>query len=303
MSVASPTIAADDPSTQSDRVGRGIAVALAVYLSLVAWPVWRFARSSGETLPLLAHLAILGYTLLLLAAPARARRAAMDWLVLTIGPVMYVELRWIIAGVGLPHRDAWAIAWERALFPTNPSATLAPRFSSLALSEALHLAYAAYYLLVYLPPIALYLRGRRDAFMATVLALTIVYGICFVTYAAFPVDGPRYLVGPAAAPDGPVRAFVLALLDQGSSRGTAFPSSHVAASVVSSLCALQYQRRVGVFIAVVTAALTVATVYGGFHYAVDALVGVILGGLAWLASVGVLKALASRGAHNATAAW
>jgi membrane-associated phospholipid phosphatase len=303
MSVASPTIAADDPSTQSDRVGRGIAVAVAVYLSLVAWPVWRFARSSGETLPLLAHLAILGYTLLLLAAPARARRAAMDWLVLTIGPVMYVELRWIIAGVGLPHRDAWAIAWERALFPTNPSATLAPRFSSLALSEALHLAYAAYYLLVYLPPIALYLRGRRDAFMATVLALTIVYGICFVTYAAFPVDGPRYLVGPAAAPDGPVRAFVLALLDQGSSRGTAFPSSHVAASVVSSLCALQYQRRVGVFIAVVTAALTVATVYGGFHYAVDALVGVILGGLAWLASVGVLKALASRGAHNATAAW
>jgi membrane-associated phospholipid phosphatase len=303
MSVASPTITADDPSTQSDRVGRGIAVALAVYLSLVAWPVWRFARSSGETLPLLAHLAILGYTLLLLAAPARARRAAMDWLVLTIGPVMYVELRWIIAGVGLPHRDAWAIAWERALFPTNPSATLAPRFSSLALSEALHLAYAAYYLLVYLPPIALYLRGRRDAFMATVLALTIVYGICFVTYAAFPVDGPRYLVGPAAAPDGPVRAFVLALLDQGSSRGTAFPSSHVAASVVSSLCALQYQRRVGVFIAVVTAALTVATVYGGFHYAVDALVGVILGGLAWLASVGVLKALASRGAHNATAAW
>ena len=303
MSVASSTVTADDPPTRSDHVGRGIAIALAIYLALVTWPVWRYSRSSGETFPLLAHLAILGYTLLLLAAPVRARRAPLDWLVLTIGPVMYVELRWIIAGVGLPHRDAWAVAWERALFPSDPSATLAPRFPSLALSEVLHLAYAAYYLLVYLPPIALYLRGRRDAFMATVLALTIVYGVCFITYAVLPVDGPRYLVGPAAAPDGPVRAFVLALLEQGSSRGTAFPSSHVAASVVSSLCALQYQRRAGVVVAVVTAALTVATVYGGFHYAVDALVGVILGGLAWLASVGVLKALASRGAHSATAAW
>ncbi len=303
MSVASTSIAVEDPQSRSDRIGRGIALALATYLTPVTWPIWRFAQTSGDPLPLIAHLAILGYALLLLAAPVRLRRVPLDWLVLTIGPVMYVELRWIIAGVGVPHRDAWAITWEHALFPSNPSATLAPRLASLALSEALHLAYAAYYLLVYLPPIALYLRGRRDEFVATMLALTIVYGVCFVTYAFVPVDGPRYLVGPAAAPDGPIRSFVLALLDQGSSRGTAFPSSHVAASIVSSLCALQYQRRVGVVVSIVTAALTVATVYGGFHYAVDALVGVILGGVTWLASVGVLKALASRGAHNATAAW
>jgi membrane-associated phospholipid phosphatase len=303
MSVASPTIAAADCWSPSDRIGRAIAIALAVYLTLATWPILRFARSSGDPLPLIAHLAILAYTLLLLAAPVRVRRVPLDWLVLTIGPVMYVELRWIIAGVGAAHRDAWAIAMEAALFPSNPSATLAPRFASPALSEALHLAYAAYYLLVYLPPIALYLRGRRDEFVATVLALTIVYGVCFVTYAVLPVDGPRYLVGPAAAPDGPIRSFVLALLDQGSSRGTAFPSSHVAASVVSSLCALQYQRRVGIVVTVVTTALTVATVYGGFHYAVDALVGVILGGVTWLASVGVLKVWGSRGAHSATAAW
>jgi membrane-associated phospholipid phosphatase len=215
---------------------------------------------------------------------------------------MYVELRWIIAGLGMPHRDALVIEWERALFPTNPSATLAPRVHVAMVSEMLHLAYAAYYLLIYLPPIALYLRGQRDAFVSTMLALTVVYGICFVAYALFPVDGPRYLVGAAAAPEGPIRSFVLTLLDRGSSRGTAFPSSHVAASVVSSLCALRYQRSVGVVVTLLTAALTVATVYGGFHYAVDALVGVILGGLAWTVSIGALAPLASRGAHSATAA-
>jgi membrane-associated phospholipid phosphatase len=302
MSVASSTITADDDVGRSDRIGRAIAIALATYLAIVSWPIGRYVAASGTTLPLVIHVAILGYTLALLAAPLALRRTAMDWLTLTIGPLMYVELRWIIAGVGAPHRDALVVGWERALFPSDPSATLAPQWHVAALSELLHLAYASYYLLVYLPPIALYLRGRRDAFVSTILALTVVYGVCFVTYAIFPVDGPRYLVGAAAAPEGSIRSFVLTLLDRGSSRGTAFPSSHVAASVVSALCALRHQRNVGVAVTVATAALTLSTVYGGFHYAVDALVGVILGGLAWLISAGVLEPLASRGSHSATAA-
>ncbi len=302
MSVASSTLAADDPAGSSDRLGRGIAIALATYLAVATGPIWRHAATTGGIAPVIVHVAILGYTLALLVAPAALRRAAMDWLTLTIGPVMYVELRWIIAGLGMPHHDAIVVGWERALFPSNPSATLAPRVHVAIVSEMLHLAYAAYYLLIYLPPIALYLRGRRDAFVSTMLALTVVYGICFVTYALFPVDGPRYLVGAAAAPEGPIRSFVLTLLDRGSSRGTAFPSSHVAASVVSALCALRYQRAVGVAVTLVTVLLVIATVYGGFHYAVDALVGVFLGGLAWIVSVGALAPLASRGAHSATAA-
>lgn len=301
MSVASSTIAADDVFGRSDRIGRAIAIALATYLALFTWPIARYVAATGATMPLVVHLTILGYTLALLAAPVTLRRPAMDWLTLTIGPLMYVELRWIIAGIGAPHRDALVMEWERALFPSNPSATLAPQWHVPALSELLHAAYASYYLLVYLPPIVLFLRGRRDAFVSTMLALTVVYGVCFVTYALFPVDGPRYLVGAAAAPEGPVRSFVLTLLDRGSSRGTAFPSSHVAASVVSALCALRHQRSLGIAVTVATAALTLATVYGGFHYAVDALVGVILGGLAWLVSA-ALEPLASRDSHSATAA-
>ena len=302
MSVASPVVTVHDRANRSDRIARGIAIALAAYLAIATWPIWRFVQMGTTVAPLVLHLAILGYTLALLVAPVAIRRRALDWLVLTIGPVMYIELRWIIAGIGMPHRDGLVMAWEAAIFPTNPSATLAPRWNVAAMSELLHLAYAGYYLLVYVPPILLYARRRRDAFVSTVLALVLVYGVCFVTYALFPVDGPRYLVGPAAAPEGTVRSFVLTLLDRGSSRGTAFPSSHVAASVVSALCALRYQPAVGIVVTVVTAALTVATVYGGFHYAVDALVGVVLGGLAWAASLALGRALDSRGEHSATAA-
>jgi membrane-associated phospholipid phosphatase len=302
MDVASPLPSAIDADRRSDQIARSVGRAIIVYLVVSTWPVWLHARATGSVAPLALHLAALSYASAVLAARGPIRRPALDWLVLTVGPFMYVELRWIIAGIGMPHHDALLVAWEGRLFPSNPSASLAPQWGSRVLSEGLHLAYASYYLLVYVPPILLYVRRRRDAFVATMLALAIVYGVCFVTYALFPVDGPRYLVGPAAAPDGPVRRFVLALLERGSSRGTAFPSSHVAASLVSALCAFQYSRRVGVVVSSLALALTVATVYGGFHYAVDALVGVMLGALSWAASVGVWTGLDSRGAHTATAA-
>ncbi|MFL5607214.1 MAG: phosphatase PAP2 family protein, partial [Gemmatimonadaceae bacterium] len=249
-----------------------------------------------------AHLLVVLAIGALLVSRRPALRPLRDWMPLAVGPFLYVELRWLIQGVGRPHADALVQGWERAIFPTNPAATWAPHLPSLALSEALHFAYASYYFLVLLPPILLYLRGRRTEYAATLLALALVYAVCFTTYLVFPVDGPRYLLGPAAAPAGPVRSVVLHLLAAGSSRGTAFPSSHVAASVVASLSALRYQPRVGVVVALLTAGLTLGTVYGGFHYGVDALAGVIVGVVSWLAATALWRALSTPGAQSATAA-
>jgi membrane-associated phospholipid phosphatase len=137
----------------------------------------------------------------------------------------------------------------------------------------------------------LFFTGARRKLAATTLALVLVYAVCFVVYPLFPVDGPRFLLGPAPAPDGPVRSYVLALREHGSSRGTAFPSSHVAASTVAALCALQHQRRLGWIAASIAAGLTIATVYGGFHYAVDALAGLMLGVAVWLLSNAIWRAL------------
>ena len=215
--------------------------------------------------------------------------------------------------MGRPHADVTVLGWEHALFGGNPSATWAAHLPYVALSEALHLSYASYYLLVLLPPVVLYVRGARTEFARTefartLLALALVYAACFSTYLLFPVDGPRYLVGPAHAPDGPVRAFVLHLLAAGSSRGTAFPSSHVAASVVATLCALRADRRLGIPIAILTTGLTLGTVYGGFHYGVDALAGLITGlstfgisSVAWR-MISSSSAEMDTGAQSATAA-
>lgn len=293
-----PYPAVDQPADRAARLSNAV---IAAYLAATIWPMAEFTRRGGGMASLATHLVALALTLIAVTATRPGLRRLRDLLPLLLGPFLYVELRWLIPGVGRPHSDALVMQWEHALFAGNPSATWAPAMPWTALSEVLHFAYASYYALVLVPPIVLYARGRRDAFAATLLALTIVYGACFTTYLLFPVDGPRYLVGPAHAPEGPVRAFVLHLLEAGSSRGTAFPSSHVAASVVSALCALAFQRRLGVIVGALTIGLALGTVYGGFHYGVDALAGAALGLLCWLAARGAWRAL-SLGEQSATAA-
>jgi membrane-associated phospholipid phosphatase len=300
--MSAPTAATS--SRTSHAADRTIGAALALiagYLVLTLWPAVRFAAGTHEWAPLLAHLALLAAAVALVWTTHSRWRLVRDLVPLASGAFLYVELRWLIPGLGRPHADAVVIRWEQVLFPSNPSATWAPSLPFLPLSEALHLAYASYYLLVLVPPVLLYLRARRVEYACTMLALVVVYGLCFLAYLVFPVDGPRYLVGPAVAPDGPVRSAVLHLLAAGSSRGTAFPSSHVAAAVVSSLCALAFQRRVGVVASILTVGLTLATVYGGFHYAVDALAGLAVGLAAWGASSAVCRALSRPGAQSASA--
>lgn len=293
-----PFPAIDSPADRAARLSNAV---IAAYLAATIWPMAEYTRTSGDVVPSLIHVTALLAAISVVAITHPALRRLRDLLPLLLGPFLYVELRWLIPGMGRPHHDALVLAWERSLFGGTPSSAWAPAMPWLALSELLHLAYASYYAIVLVPPMVLYARGRRSAFAATMLALTIVYGACFTTYLLFPVDGPRYLVGPANAPVGPVRAFVLHLLEAGSSRGTAFPSSHVAAAVVASLCALAFQRGVGVVATVLTIGLALGTVYGGFHYGVDALVGALLGVACWLVARRAWRALSLTG-QSATAA-
>jgi membrane-associated phospholipid phosphatase len=73
--------------------------------------------------------------------------------------------------------------------------------------------------------------------------------------------------------------FAAWLLDHGDSWGAAFPSSHVAASVVATGMALRYWRPVGLLLMPFTGGLILAVVYGQFHYAVDALAGLVVAAL------------------------
>jgi membrane-associated phospholipid phosphatase len=79
-----------------------------------------------------------------------------------------------------------------------------------------------------------------------------------------------------------MRRLVLRILQGASSRGAAFPSSHVSVAVAQAWLAMRYQRRVGRWTCALAVGLACGAVYGGFHYALDALVGAAVGAAAAL---------------------
>ena len=239
--------------------------------AVAAWPVLLAANALPLLLPLLL---------------ARAARGPVIDLVgggypLLLATAFYTQLGIVATDVGVLH-DPWIQHLEQALFGGQPSRTWHLAMPSAALSWVLHSCYGGYYAVLLTSPLFLYLRRRRDAFERGAFIITLgLYG-CYALFLLVPVAGPRYFWGNAtgaAAAVLPARA-LRQLLEGGSALGTAFPSSHVAATWCAVYALWRSARRLALALAPVAVGLALGTVYGQFHYAVDALAGALAAVLA-----------------------
>lgn len=206
------------------------------------------------------------------------KRLVGDLLPLIVAPLLYGEIPMLIAVVGTTYHDAVVQGWEARLFGGQPAKTLAGHLPWAAVSEVLHAGYLAYYPVIFIPPLILLWRGERRGYAQTVLALTVTYTVCWTIFVLFPVQGPRYLWdAPVGMPAGLVRRMAVQILAAGSSRGAAFPSSHMAVSAVQAIMAWRWQRRIAPVLGVVALLVGLGAVYGGFHYAIDIAAGAMLG--------------------------
>jgi membrane-associated phospholipid phosphatase len=226
------------------------------------------------------HLTLLG--IVGLTARSRGVPAWMRaWIPLCTLPFLYGEMPAIIAAAGNTRLlDSQAMRWELAAFGEQLAQTWAARWASRPLSEVLHAAYLSYYAIIFSVPAALWRTHRRSEFIDATFVLLLVFVVCFVIYIFVPVAGPRYYwQSPADNVTGPVRQATLWVLETGSSRGTAFPSSHVAVAITQSLLGLQYFGWRASPLVVLAIGLSLGAIYGGFHYAVDVVAGGALGAL------------------------
>lgn len=172
--------------------------------------------------------------------------------------------------------DAVVQGWENWLFGSQISYEWIRRSPSVLWSHVLHFSYLTYYPIVVVGPILLVMRGRRPEARQVLFVTMLAYVACYVVFLLFPVAGPNYAFShPAGVVREPWSAkAVYGVLGSGSSIGTAFPSSHVAATIAAVLALWKEWKPLAVALTVPAGVLVVATVYCQMHYGIDALAGV-----------------------------
>jgi membrane-associated phospholipid phosphatase len=115
-----------------------------------------------------------------------------------------------------------------------------------------------------------------DHFWTAVLIATF---FCYAVYPLFPLTPPRLLFHDLPGPPVPpfLRMANLWLLGNYGVQACIFPSGHVAAVTATALAVHAYRARLGALFLVAAASVAVATVLLRYHYAADALAGVLVG--------------------------
>ncbi len=258
------------------------------------------------TLPGLREVAIMAtlslLTIATLVCLGRNRERA-SWLavVADLFPALLLLVAYRASGLLLTpdsthHLDFVFIRWDRALLQNHiTQATL--QAGSPWLQHYLELAYLLCYPLVPLGVAAIYfgakraegsqtsaqLRDAMNNFWAAVLLATL---FCYAVYPFFPLTPPRVLFGDVPGPQIQplLRRLNFWLLDHYSVQACIFPSGHVAAATAVALAVRRHAPRIGALFVFLAISVALATVYGRYHYAADAVAGSLVGVAAYQVS-------------------
>lgn len=257
------------------------AVLLSRWLHQGNWP--------GTTTPawlLLAHGLIL--LLVVLAAEARhrsgpGRSMLAEWYPLFLLTAVYASIGLVNGpreSLGLSH-DQMVLHLEGKLFGPWPVDRLGGQDGPSFVTWALGISYLAFFPMVIAAPLVLWLQGKVEHSRRAIFGISLVFFTCYLFFLLFPVAGPAYQWGwPVDQPhDIPVR-LVRSLNDRGDSWGSAFPSSHVAASAAAVLLGMTGCRRLGSMLLPIALGILLAVVYFRVHYVLDAAAGLLVAALA-----------------------
>lgn len=248
--------------------------------------------SSGELSWLLAAHALL-VLLVFLAAHARAEAVARhcflaEWYPLVVLVAVYASVDLVNGpreAAGISY-DAAVQRLEHAAFGRQLAHDWSRSHAGAAFSWPLSLAYLGFFPLVIIAPAVLWVRGHFVRARQTIFGISLAFFTCYLIFLLFPVAGPNYLWGwpTEGVHAGLPSRLVRELIDGGDSWGSAFPSSHVAASMAAALLAFRNWRPLGWALLPFALGILIGVVYFQVHYAVDAIAGLIIAGFATTAA-------------------
>ena len=241
----------------------------------------------GEARWLGAAVAAIGAAILL--GLTRRYVILRDWIPIAFTLGAYREMNWFTPAVRDHHLELGWIAWDRWLLDT---AHLRAAIESLGplLPSILEICYVLVYAIAPISLTILFLnsplslrRERVNAFWFAYLVGTLA---AYALFPYFPSDPPRVVFPGSDLPQIVTifRRFNLAILGQYGIHSSVFPSAHVSAAFSCAwglLIAMPDRRRYGWIVAAYAFLVAIATIYGRYHYATDALAGFAVSFLAF----------------------
>jgi hypothetical protein len=256
-----------------------VTLAYAVYLSAIAWLVPRFAVARVAASLIFAIVLAL-WLWWPRAGDGSPLAAAVRWVIV---PSLALLLTYRASGAFFvrpsPPLERWLLAIDDGLLGRTGILRVFGAGSALV-RDVFELFYLLVYAVVPAGAVVLLAAGRHDALGTYWTTLFVAELACYAALPWLQSRPPRALEGEAAT-GALARNLNLWLLRHGSIQCNTFPSAHASGAVAIALAVWSAIPGVGAAFMVVAVGITLATVLGRYHYALDSLLGVAVGVASW----------------------
>jgi membrane-associated phospholipid phosphatase len=224
-------------------------------------------------------LAMIAASVAIIFTVLSRRRFSMvrDWLPLCLTLLAYREMDWFTPAYKDHHFERTWIVWDRVILHDwrvqNVIESLGP-----LLPGYLELCYLLVYAVGFYGIAVLYLVHKRERVDAFVCVYALSGLLCYAMFPFFPSDPPRTVFPTTDLPNivTPIRSLNLWLVNGAGIHSSVFPSAHVSTGFAAAwaLTHLLPERPwFGRGLMIYAISMSIATVYGRYHYAVDAIAG------------------------------
>ena len=243
-----------------------------------------YSNIGNASLYIILHLLLIA--LLLTLVPWLDKKKGKYWIFLRywyfilILPLFYLDVGNFLHLVTPLEYDSFILAFEEHLFGVIPNIWILD-YVNPYLTEVMQISYSIYWITIPLGAAIFYSEKRLDLFEYLLYYVSITFFISYLIFIFMPVAGPRFFIVEQITVkyEGFLLTDILrGFMKQAGYRGGAFPSSHVGVAVTILVILWHFKTRTAkkVFLPLVIA-LSMATVYGQYHYVTDVVAGLILG--------------------------
>ncbi len=202
------------------------------------------------------------------------------WYIVISFPFLYLDVGTVLHLVFPGEFDYLILHLEKSVFGVLPNVWIL-RLINPYFTELMQVSYSIYWITIPLGAVIFYIK-KEDRHLEQLLHyVTITFFISYFCFIFFPVAGPRFVLADQITTPYMgifITRYLRNFVTNFGYRGGAFPSSHVGVAVVILVFVWHFKPKIArnVLLPLVTA-LSLATIYGQYHYVSDVIAGLTMG--------------------------